>query len=142
MKFHYLFLALLILISACTPKLTKTISQTEDEANLTKAKMLAKKYIIADGHVDLPYRLKVSNFRFEKEFIGIPIQTDEGDFDYVRSVEGGLDAPFMSIYLPARLQKEPGESKLLADSLIDMVTRIATTHPDNFEIAYWASDVE
>jgi len=144
MNRHLLLLTLIILISACTPKkeLAKTIPQTDGELRLAKAKMLSKKYIITDGHVDLPYRLKVINFRFTKELIGIPIKTEEGDFDYVRSVEGGLDAPFMSIYLPARLQKEPGESKLLADSLIDMVTRIAKTHPDNFEIAYWASDVE
>ena len=38
-----------------------------------QANLLAHKYIIADGHVDLPYRLKVKNFRFQKEYVGIPL---------------------------------------------------------------------
>jgi membrane dipeptidase len=135
------FLLLLSALVSCTPKRAKVIL-SDDEARLKHAKMLAKKFIIADGHVDLPYRLKVFNFRLEKEYLGIPIQTDKGDFDYVRAVEGGLDAPFMSIYLPSSLQKEPGQSKLLADSLIDMITGICKVHPDKFEVAHWPSDVE
>ena len=53
-----------------------------DESLSTKANALAQKYIIIDGHVDLPYRLQVSNFKLEKEFLGIPIESDEGDFDF------------------------------------------------------------
>ncbi len=102
---------------------------------------LAHKYIIVDGHVDLPYRLKVRNFRLEREYLGIPVQTDDGDFDYVRAKKGGLDAPFMSIYLPSRLQEEPGASKRLADSLIQMVEGIVQAHPDKFALAYRPADV-
>jgi membrane dipeptidase len=97
---------------------------------------LAQKYLITDGHVDLPYRLKVKNFKLDKEYLGIPIQTDAGDFDYVRAKEGGLDAPFMSIYIPSGLQKEPGESPALADTLINMIKGIADAHPDKFRITY------
>lgn len=102
---------------------------------------LAHKYIIVDGHVDLPYRLKVRNFRLEREYLGIPVQTDDGDFDYVRAKKGGLDAPFMSIYLPSRLQEEAGASKRLADSLIQMVEGIVEAHPDKFALAYSPADV-
>ncbi len=115
---------------------------TEDERLRSHADALAQTYIITDGHVDLPYRLKIKNFRLEKEFLGIPIQTDEGDFDYVRAKEGGLDAPFMSIYLPAGLQQVPGQSKALADSLITMVEGIASAHPDKFGVAHTAADVD
>jgi membrane dipeptidase len=86
--------------------------------------------------------LKITNFRPTKEYLGIPIETDKGDFDYVRSKKGGLDAPFMSIYLPAEFQEEPGRSKLLADSLINMVNSIAKAHPDKFAVAYTADEVE
>ena len=72
-----------------------------NEQLLSKAKKLAQKYIIVDGHVDLPYRLRISNFRLQKEYLGIPYQTDSGECDYVRSKEGGLDAPFMCIYIPS-----------------------------------------
>ena len=63
--------------------------------------------------------------------MGIPVSTNKGDFDYVRAKKGGLDAPFMSIFIPARYQKIGG-AKLLADSLIDMVNGIIEEHPDKF----------
>lgn len=105
------------------------------------AQEAAQKFILADGHVDLPYRLKVKNFRLEKEFLGIPVQSDEGDFDFMRARAGGLDAPFMSIYIPASFQ-ETGGAKVYADSLIDMVKSIAEAHPDKFQIAVLPSQVE
>ena len=112
---------------------TSLLAQTgvADPALKQKANELAQRYIIADGHVDLPYRLKVKNFRLDKEFIGIPIETDEGDFDYKRAKEGGLDVPFMSIYIPSRHQVDGG-AKELADSLIDMINGIIEAHPKNF----------
>lgn len=108
---------------------------TETEQRLIKANELAQKFIITDGHVDLPYRLKVKNFRLQKEFLGIPIETDDGDFDYVRAKKGGLDAPFMSIYIPANYQVDGG-AKILADSLIDMIEYITIEHPDKFQICH------
>lgn len=105
-----------------------------DEEIMAYANELAQKFIITDGHVDLPYRLKVKNFRLEKEYLGIPIETDEGDFDYVRAKKGGLDAPFMSIYIPSSYQLTGG-AKELADSLINMVTGIVDAHPDKFALA-------
>lgn len=99
-----------------------------------KADKLAHKYIITDGHVDLPYRLKVRNFQLTKEYIGIPIETEDGDFDYVRAKKGGLDVPFMSIYIPSDYQKKADMGKALADTLIDMVNGIAAAHPDRFAV--------
>ena len=119
------------------------LAQTDLEGiGLTRyADELAHRFIITDGHVDLPYRLKIKNFQLTKEFIGIPIETDEGDFDYVRSKKGGLDAPFMSIYIPARYQKDGG-AKAVADSLIDMVNGIIEAHPDKFAPGLTPDQVE
>lgn len=142
MKRTIFFIFITALLLSCSTS-SKLSSGAIDEASLRKkADELAHKYIITDGHVDLPYRLKVKNFKLEKEFLGIPIETDEGDFDYVRAKKGGLDAPFMSIYLPSENQKTPGASKLLADSLIMLVNSIAKAHPDNFSIAYTPMDCE
>lgn len=102
---------------------------------------MAERFIITDGHVDLPYRLTVSNFRLEKEFLKIPIESEEGDFDYKRARAGGLDAPFLSIYIPAHYQQDTGRSKAEADSLINMVEGIAEEHPDKFEIVHWPGEV-
>jgi len=92
-----------------------------------QAEKLAQQYIIVDGHIDVPYRLK-SNWE--------DISTDApgGDFDYPRAKEGGLDAPFMSIYIPVEYQ-ETGGAKAVADSLIDMVEGIASDNPDKFAVA-------
>lgn len=111
-----------------------------DEELRQIADSLAQKFIITDGHVDLPYRLITRNFRLTKELIGIPIESEDGDFDYVRARKGGLDAPFMSIYIPSSYQ-ETGGAKAFADSLINMVQGIAQAHPDKFSIARRPSDV-
>ena len=135
-------LAGLFLLPACQPAEETPNEEMSDVALRAHADSLAHQTIIIDGHVDLPYRLKVKNFRLEKEMIGIPVETDEGDFDYVRAVEGGLDAPFMSIYIPANLQEETGSSPALADSLITMVKGIVDAHPDKFALALSPDQVE
>lgn len=115
--------------------------ETDQLSLRKKADKLAHRYIIADGHVDLPYRLRVQNFRLVKELMGIPIQSEEGDFDYVRAKQGGLDAPFMSIYIPSSYQ-QTGGAKVFADSLIDMVWGIAAAHPERFAVAVSPAEVE
>lgn len=106
----------------------------------SRARELAQQFIIVDGHVDLPYRLKGENFNIagDKESL---ISTDEGDFDFERAREGGLDAPFMSIYIPSSYQ-ETGGAKALADSLIDMVEAIAETYPERFALAVSPEEVQ
>lgn len=99
----------------------------DDAALRAKAEELAKKFIIVDTHVDLPYRL-------ENNPEEVNVRTARGEMDYVRAKAGGLDAPFMSIYTPASLQK-PGEAKAHANRLIDMVEGIAAKWPDKFAIA-------
>jgi membrane dipeptidase len=116
-------------------------AQKTDDQLRALADKIAHKYIITDGHVDLPYRLKIKNFRLEREYLGIPISTTEGDFDYERAKKGGLSAPFMSVYIPSSYQ-QTGGAKQLADTLINMVRGIAAAHPDKFGIVSKPSEVE
>ncbi len=97
------------------------------ETPAEKAKRLAQEMLIVDTHVDVPYRL-------EEAMEDISQRTEKGDFDFVRAREGGLDAPFMSIYVPADYQ-ESGGAKDFADSLIDMVEKFETDNPDKFTVA-------
>jgi membrane dipeptidase len=135
-------LALLCLLSACSKKEAINYAQLPDEKIKQIADSLAQTYIITDGHVDLPYRLKVKNFRLEKEFLGIPISTTEGDFDFERARKGGLDAPFMSIYIPSKYQLNDDKGKELADSLITMIDGIIAAYPDKFAKAGSPAEVE
>ncbi len=129
----------MLAIVACQPKKTEE-KPLSDEQLMEKANALAQKYIITDGHIDLPYRLHESNFNIEENKDEI-LNVEKGDFDYTRAVKGGLNAPFMSIYIPAELQKTGG-AKELADTLISMVNDIANAYPDKFAVAKSAGDVE
>tara|TARA_B100000401_G_scaffold301830_1_gene207372 strand:+ start:110 stop:1273 length:1164 start_codon:yes stop_codon:yes gene_type:complete len=106
-----------------------------DDKLKARANELAQKFIITDGHIDLPWRLHKNGYE------DISIRTPGGDFDYVRAKQGGLDAPFMSIYVPATYQVTGG-AKEMALELMNSVKRITTDHPDKFEMAYSISDVE
>lgn len=112
-----------------------------DSDRLQAAKEIAQTTIVVDGHVDLPYRMKVGGFTLKREVLDVSVRTPDGNFDYPRAKEGGLDAPFMSIYIPAANQAIPGASKALADTLIAMTERIAATFPDKFAMAYSPADV-
>lgn len=120
----------------------KPVDRMDDGQLRAYADELAHKFIITDGHVDLPYRLKVKNFKLDREYMGIPVSTTEGDFDYERAKKGGLDAPFMSIYIPSSYQLQPDKGKGLADSLINMIDGIAAQIPDKFARANTPAEVE
>jgi membrane dipeptidase len=128
---------------ACSPQ-QEHIDYTKmsDDERLKAATEIAQSTIMVDGHVDLPYRMKVGGFTLQREVLDVSVRTPDGNFDYPRSKEGGLDAPFMSIYIPAGNQKKPGASKALADSLIAMTERLASTFPDKFAMAYSPADIE
>ncbi len=107
---------------------------------IIKSKKLANKFIIVDGHIDLPHRLKKGGYLKKDEILDITENTD-GDFDYPKSKRGGLDAPFMSIYIPVEFQ-ESGGAKKLADSLIDIVIKITASFPDKFALANTPSEIK
>lgn len=137
----YILIALLSLpfyIVAQSPTIEKSLPLNVQ--SLSRAEHIAYNNIIVDGHVDLPYRLKVKNFRLERTFAGIPVTSTEGDFDFVRARRGGLDAPFMSIFIPASYQ-EGDKAKLLADSLINMVNYVVQENPQFFILAKTPTDV-
>ena len=101
-----------------------------------KAIKLAHDTILIDTHIDVPYRIHA-------KWADVTKATDGGDFDYPRAVKGGLNAPFMSIYIPAHLEFEgKGKSFQLANQLIDGMEAIAQRAPDKFAIASSTSDIE
>lgn len=138
MRIFYCLISLMFMFGCASTKKTATL---DDKALKEKANELAQKYILTDGHVDLPYRLRIKHFRLEREYLGIPVSTPEGDFDFERAKKGGLDAPFMSIYIPSSYQMKPDKGKELADSLIDMVQGITKAIPDKFALAGTPAEV-
>lgn len=117
-------------LSACNA----TSSAPINESNAQAAKRITQQNIIVDGHIDVPYRI-------QNQWVDVTKSTKKGDFDYPRAVEGGLNAPFMSIYVPASLDNSD-ESTALAHRLIDYVEAIVGRAPDKFALAYSVADVE
>lgn len=99
-----------------------------------QAMRLAKDNIIIDSHIDVPYRLT-------EDWEDVTNATQRGEFDYPRAVQGGLNAPFMSIYIPASYEKSGGGA-LLANKLIDSMEALVGRAPDKFTLAYSVADVE
>lgn len=107
--------------------------QPAGEDAAARAARLARELLIVDTHVDVPYRLM-------EKMEDISVRTGSGDFDYPRARAGGLDAPFMSIYVPAEYQ-ETGGARDYANRLIDMVEKFESEWPDKFAIARSPADV-
>ena len=128
------------LLFACSGERSKKIQTHERSELRERAQLLSQKLIITDGHVDLPYRMEEKGFMSRNSFENVSVET-MGDFDYPKAKTGGLDAPFMSIYVPAELQKSGG-AKAFADSLIDMVGRLPKAFPNLFASAGTPSEVK
>ena len=106
-----------------------------DEKSVEKqASDMAHKYLLADTHIDVPYRL-------HNGWVDVTTSATDGEFDYPRAVQGGLNLAFMSIYTPAEME-EKGGSFELANQLIDSVEAMAGRAPDKFMLVYSVADAK
>ena len=112
---------------------SSTLINSQTNKYMDKAKELSQKFILIDTHIDLPLRLKSNPQDISKKL-------SSGDIDYVRAKEGGLDAAFMSIYIPPKLQGTP-QAKEYAEDLISVVEKIVKDFPDKFNFAKSPQDV-
>ena len=123
----------LIALAGCVEQSAPPPRTAPPETSLEKGNRLAHQFLIVDTHVDIPNRL-------DQRMEDISVRTPGGDFDEPRAREGGLDAPFMSIYVSAAYQ-ESGGAKEYADKLIDMVEGFQEKWPDKFVVARSVSEV-
>ena len=98
-----------------------------------QATRLAQEMLIVDTHIDAPYR----HYRSPADLGG---DASDREFDYPRARRGGLDVAFMSIYTPAAAAAA-GESRALADRLIDQMETLARDQPERFALATCTADV-
>lgn len=117
---------------ALTLSMLATAAFAEDTS--LKAKQLAEKHLIIDTHIDVPYRLN-------EAWEDVTAATAKGDFDAPRAVAGGLNLPFMSIYVPASKESEGGAA-LLANQLIDQVEALVGRAPQQFTLVKTVAEAE
>ncbi|MGY0563414.1 MAG: dipeptidase [Paraglaciecola chathamensis] len=119
------------LFIACTLAFSSSVNAAYQASE--EATQLTQDTILIDSHIDVPYRVN-------EKWVDVTKATEDGDFDYPRAKAGGLNAPFMSIYVPASLD-DSDESTALAHKLIDYVEAIVGRAPDKFAIAKSVADV-
>lgn len=119
----------LLLLGGCavSPKQAVTTDPMQ------QAQQLAQQLLIVDTHIDVPYRL-------QDKWEDVSVSAPGGEFDYPRAKAGGLNAPFMSVYIPSSLEKKGG-GYLLANQLIDSMEALVGRAPDKFAMAYQSSDL-
>ncbi len=99
-----------------------------------RATLITQKHLVVDTHIDVPYRLYDG-------WVDITVSAPDGQFDYPRAVQGGLNLPFMSIYTPAEMEKEGGSFQL-ANQLIDSMEAMAARAPEKFMLVYSVADAK
>lgn len=97
-----------------------------------RAQQIAQQSIIIDTHIDVPWRL----FNDWEDLTGA---AERGDYDYERATAGGLNAPFMAIYIPSTY--EDNGAYRLANHLIDYVEAMVYRGSDKYAIPQRASDI-
>ncbi len=136
---------LVAMMTSCTPPTKETEAPGKDVSAMTDKELqayadeLAHRFIIVDGHVDLPYRMEVKGFMLRKEVEDVSVETT-GNFDFPKSRKGGLDAPFMSIYVPSSYNQ--GGAKDFADSLIEMTLAVTEEYDSLFAPANTPAEIQ
>ncbi len=98
-----------------------------------RATRIAHDAVIVDTHIDVPIHVEMTGD-------DVTHAASTGDFDYPRAQAGGLDVPFMSIFIPASVD-EAGGGRAFADKLIDQVDDMAKRAPNEFALATCVADV-
>ncbi|MGV3577493.1 dipeptidase [Brevundimonas sp.] len=115
-------------------------AQAQDGA--ARAREILNTTPLIDGHNDLPWALR-QGFASDPYAVDLSTNLDattDLHTDIPRLREGGVGGQFWSVYVPASL--EPVEAAKATFEQIDMVRRIVGAHPDVFELATTADDVE
>jgi len=119
-------------------------TQSDAGAHRERAIDLLERVPLIDGHNDTPwqYRSRV-DYRFSELDFNDTTHLEEPrpmHTDITRLREGRMGAQWWSVYVPADIPEDEAVRKTLEQ--IDFVHRLVARHPDHFELALTASDVE
>jgi membrane dipeptidase len=96
--------------------------------------------ILLDGHNDLPWNLRAEDALGSPRY-DLRQRLDHDHTDIPRLRAGGVKAQFWSVYVPANLARRGGAARTTLEQ-IDLVHRMIALHPEAFELALTAGDVE
>src|SRR5262245_20402427 len=98
-----------------------------------RAQKLQREAIIVDTHLDAPEQLV-------EKWADLGTRGATTHFDLPRAKEGGLTAPFFSIYVSALYAQTGGATRRALD-LIDLTRRSVDAHPNEMMFAMTPADI-
>ena len=113
----------------------------QDEAARVRGVLEATPLI--DGHNDLPWQVSE---RWQGDARQLDVTQDLSRLDppmhtdIARLRAGGMGGQFWSVYVPASLEGPEAAAQVMVQ--IDLVRELTRRHPDVFEMAYTADDIE
>ena len=117
-------------------------AQTSPTTGEARALEILRTTPLIDGHNDLPWALR-QGFGNDVHAVDLTTNLDESTSlhtDIPRLRAGGVGGQFWSVYVPASLT--PTEAAKVTFEQIDTVRRLIGAHPDVFELAITADDIE
>jgi membrane dipeptidase len=132
-----------LLTAVCLAALAAPAVAQSDPAGEARARRILERTPLIDGHNDLAEALRE---RFGNDPSAVDLTVDQSanplrlHTDIPRLRAGGLGAQFWSVYVSAN--QPPVEAAKQTFEQIDTVRRIVALHPDVFELATTADDIE
>ncbi|GAA0867929.1 dipeptidase [Brevundimonas basaltis] len=128
-----------VLLSTAALLATAVPAAAQDEA---AARRILERTPLIDGHNDLPWALRQA-FGNDPHAVDLSANLDASTqlhTDIPRLRAGGVGGQFWSVYVPASLT--PVEAAKATFEQIDTVKRIVAAHPEVFELATTADDIQ
>lgn len=107
-----------------------------------RARRLLERTTLIDGHNDLPWALR-QNHGNDPHAVDLTANLDastELHTDIPRLRAGGVGGQFWSVYVPATMS--PPDAAVATFEQIDTVKRLVAAHPEAFELATTADDIQ
>ncbi len=117
-------------------------SAAAQDAGEARARRILERTPLIDGHNDLPWALRQGHGS-DPHAVDLTANLDASTdlhTDIPRLRAGGVGGQFWSVYVPASL--EPVEAAKATFEQIDIVRRMVAAHPDVFELATTADDIQ
>lgn len=130
-----------VLLSTVAVALLAGAAAAQD-AGEARARRILERTPLIDGHNDLPWALRQGHGS-DPHAVDLTANLDastELHTDIPRLRAGGVGGQFWSVYVPASL--EPVEAAKATFEQIDVVRRMVAAHPEAFELATTADDVQ
>lgn len=118
------------------------MAQTADAADEARARRILERTPLIDGHNDLPWALR-QNHGNDPHAVDLTTNLDastELHTDIPRLRAGGVGGQFWSVYVPATMS--PPDAAVATFEQIDTVKRLIAAHPETFELATTADDIQ